>query len=352
MNVRLRNKYSAECSDVILDIYLIPIKPNTKNWTEPDFKKLGTAYAKKWGYGHEEWNNSPKNDFSQNGQKWHAFHSQGFYDKDPKKFNSEHKIFVFMSGSGGVFNGVALNPILSTDKEARSVGNKVRLNKRGKLLWEGIHKCCPNLKESKFTENWNSLDGWKGGFRWKVLKKNFIWFDKPVIIQRSQIDSKSKWGMHYGAPQKLNEKIRMKFWEALRESISYTKHSLDAVEIEQYDPNECTGREEGAKKTIYVNVYERNKKNRDEAIKAYGSKYCCDVCGFDFGKVYGDIGKNFIHVHHIIPLSTIQKNYKINPAKDLVPVCPNCHAMLHRHGYMDYKSFKKMYKQKKKRAKE
>jgi 5-methylcytosine-specific restriction protein A len=46
--------------------------------------------------------------------------------------------------------------------------------------------------------------------------------------------------------------------------------------------------------------------------------------------MYGEIGKNFIHVHHVKPLSEIDEQYKINPIKDLRPVCPNCHAMLHK----------------------
>lgn len=47
-------------------------------------------------------------------------------------------------------------------------------------------------------------------------------------------------------------------------------------------------------------------------------------------KVYGEIGRGFIHVHHKVPLSSIGKEYELDPIKDLVPVCPNCHAMLHR----------------------
>ena len=42
------------------------------------------------------------------------------------------------------------------------------------------------------------------------------------------------------------------------------------------------------------------------------------------------LGKGFIHVHHIVPIHTIGKGYKVDPSTDLVPVCPNCHAMLHR----------------------
>lgn len=85
---------------------------------------------------------------------------------------------------------------------------------------------------------------------------------------------------------------------------------------------------EGAKKQINVNIYERSKVARDKCIEHYG--FLCSVCGFDFVKVYGDIGENFIHVHHITPISEIGVSYKLDPVKDLRPLCPNCHAMIHR----------------------
>jgi hypothetical protein len=85
---------------------------------------------------------------------------------------------------------------------------------------------------------------------------------------------------------------------------------------------------EGAKKVIVVNAYERDGKARDSCIEAWGSN--CVVCDFDFEKLYGAIGKGFIHVHHLVPLATIGKEYTLDPKKDLRPVCPNCHAMLHR----------------------
>jgi len=46
---------------------------------------------------------------------------------------------------------------------------------------------------------------------------------------------------------------------------------------------------------------------------------------------YGGIADGYIHVHHIVPIASVGKQYKLNPLTDLVPVCPNCHAMLH-HG--------------------
>lgn len=85
---------------------------------------------------------------------------------------------------------------------------------------------------------------------------------------------------------------------------------------------------EGTKSTITVNSYERNPEAREKCIEHFGC--FCAVCGFDFEKNYGVLGVNYIHVHHLIPLNQIKKEYSVDPIKDLVPVCPNCHAMIHR----------------------
>lgn len=85
---------------------------------------------------------------------------------------------------------------------------------------------------------------------------------------------------------------------------------------------------EGAMRVITVNSYERNKTARNICLKHYG--YNCAVCGFNFGKVYGKEFSDFIHVHHLTPLFEIKEAYEVNPIEDLVPVCPNCHAVIHR----------------------
>ncbi|MGM7897564.1 HNH endonuclease [Yersinia enterocolitica] len=79
---------------------------------------------------------------------------------------------------------------------------------------------------------------------------------------------------------------------------------------------------------VNVNAYERDPEARRACIRHYG--FVCQCCGFDFEKTYGELGKNFIHVHHIRPLRTLGEGYCINPVTDLVPLCPNCHAMIHR----------------------
>lgn len=85
---------------------------------------------------------------------------------------------------------------------------------------------------------------------------------------------------------------------------------------------------EGSSQVVSVNSYERNPRARDKCIEHYG--YCCVICNFDFEESYGDIGTNYIHVHHVVSLSKVDSEYEVDPINDLVPVCPNCHAMIHR----------------------
>ena len=97
---------------------------------------------------------------------------------------------------------------------------------------------------------------------------------------------------------------------------------------EQFNDEEVNKLTEGAKKEITVNAYERSSQARQKCIEKYGTK--CSVCNFDFEQKYGKIGKDFIHVHHLTTISSIAENYEVNPIEDLRPVCPNCHAMLHK----------------------
>ena len=85
---------------------------------------------------------------------------------------------------------------------------------------------------------------------------------------------------------------------------------------------------EGATRRISVDAYERDPRARKDCLANHG--YACVICEFDFAKVYGDLGKGFIHVHHIRPLGKVGEAYEVNPAVDLIPVCPNCHSMIHR----------------------
>ena len=114
-----------------------------------------------------------------------------------------------------------------------------------------------------------------------------------------------------------SNKLKVWGYKVLTERIS---EEVDASQI-----NELT---EGSVTRILVNKYERNIKARKKCILHYGLN--CKVCEFNFKEHYGDIGENFIHVHHVKELNKIRGKYIINPIEDLIPVCANCHSMLHK----------------------
>lgn len=89
-----------------------------------------------------------------------------------------------------------------------------------------------------------------------------------------------------------------------------------------------TGLPEGACSTVTVNRYERSPVNRAACIAAHGST--CMACGFDFGAVYGSLAHGYIEVHHRIPVSKMGGSYRVDPVNDLIPLCANCHAAVHR----------------------
>lgn len=133
-------------------------------------------------------------------------------------------------------------------------------------------------------------------------------------------------------------KLHIKYYENLQNITMKKQRKLleELTNLESNNivyPDEISEKEEtkileGSKKQVLVNVYERDTKARQACLDEFG--YICKICDFDFEKKYGLIGKEFIHVHHLIPLSEIKEEYEVNPIEDLIPVCPNCHAMLHR----------------------
>ncbi len=84
---------------------------------------------------------------------------------------------------------------------------------------------------------------------------------------------------------------------------------------------------EGRIVELTLSTYERDPAARKACLNHYGTR--CQACKLDFGETYGDLGQGFIHVHHITPLSQVREAHVVDPVKDLIPVCPNCHSMLH-----------------------
>jgi len=101
--------------------------------------------------------------------------------------------------------------------------------------------------------------------------------------------------------------------------------SLIPIEDDEYTNEKYS---DGASISVKVNRYERDPRNRAAALSIHG--YTCKGCGLLMSDKYGDIATGFIEVHHIVPVSEGGNNYLIDPSRDLLPLCPNCHSIIHR----------------------
>ena len=103
-------------------------------------------------------------------------------------------------------------------------------------------------------------------------------------------------------------------------------------EIEDYDKGvRHREGEDGGERSV---AYERSPQARRACLRHYGCK--CSICGIDFGKEFGEEFSGVIEVHHLEPLSLSKGEREIDPIKDLVPLCPNCHKMVHRKAGKPY----------------
>ncbi|AKB17052.1 HNH endonuclease [Methanosarcina sp. WWM596] len=261
----------------------------------------------------------------------------------------------------GEYRKLILSLFLEALKKANSYGS----NKWGAYYYdEGVRLLVGNLIVFTVHKNgiWLTLDKQLLNERtdiWKLLDESDLWHwetgdyseYKPVPSMNGYYTPSNKdsdiWPivreLHFyyidnvaNKYKWLNIKSQPKHSDKL---LEYLKHELGLRSIpfpnygetdiaEEISSEESSNLFEGAKKQITVNAYERNPTARKECLQKYGFK--CSVCGFDFEEVYGEIGREYIHVHHLKPLYEINEEYKVDPINDLRPVCPNCHSMLHK----------------------
>ena len=181
----------------------------------------------------------------------------------------------------------------------------------------------------------------------KVLER---WNEKPYHkelmvskLGQTEYRLKVKWCINLRKPISRCEHNKIVGWPP-RRSVRHTVQSISnhkAAEqllkaMQQYADSEMSLPEEvnepnqyfeGTTSRIEINTYERNRQARSACIEHYGKS--CYVCGFSFGATYGEVAEGYIHVHHLVPLSEIGEGYEVDPVKDLRPVCPSCHAVIH-----------------------
>ena len=181
------------------------------------------------------------------------------------------------------------------------------------------------LAQKAFWKDRTQLNSIKGYVVFEKLKK----VDKATLsfdyfVQNNLISGAPIQGRRTDRDKAPNDSIRI----FLAHIVNEFNNETIATDYPDEADLENKSFPEGAKQTVQVNRYERNPEARAKCLEIHGIR--CEICKMSFAETYGTFAKDFIHVHHITPLHQISENYEVNPETDLMPVCPNCHAMLHR----------------------
>ncbi len=210
-------------------------------------------------------------------------------------------------------------------------GDRFFLFKQGREFPTGIFASGFITKPSYKALHWDFEKAQQGittlyvGIQFDVLINPYI--DEVLereFLLKDKIFSKVNWNTQASGIEikpEIAEELEIIWEEFLSEN--------DFISPEEIEETDSTAIFEGAIKIITVNSYERNSKARKKCIEKYKAK--CFICGFNFNKIYGKaVAQDYIQVHHLKQLSEIGEEYEVDPIEDLRPVCPNCHAMIHR----------------------
>ena len=141
-------------------------------------------------------------------------------------------------------------------------------------------------------------------------------------------------------------------YEDVKESlIKLSKGVIASKKAVLFDENAIIN--EGSLLDKKVKKTQRSLKLREFAISKFTKKdgIQCIACGFDFKKNYGSIGEGYIEIHHIKPIFSFADNdfekTLADAVKNLVPLCANCHRMVHRQNknQLTIKQLKKILKE-------
>jgi predicted HNH restriction endonuclease len=243
-----------------------------------------------------------------------------------------------MTGSGRAFN-TAPDPVMRRGDRIVNQGATIRLMKDKFEEWlESI-----NLKKSS-----KKYSGAISGILSKIAQEHkfcYTRLDEIVLVKdfkkvKELLEGTENFKKIESTGNRMYSNALKKYLEFLESAESNNEYP-DDVDEEQTTP-------EYAVRQVLVNKYERDSVNRKKCIEHYTNNPTrpikCLVCDFNFELIYGERGRDFIHIHHTIPMRELKNDYNINPVKDLIPVCCNCHAMLHRKKdeLLEYQELKKI----------
>jgi predicted HNH restriction endonuclease len=222
---------------------------------------------------------------------------------------------------------------------------------KGQPRWKAIHAWVSNKDTVKSTYTFDIYELKRAVNESRVIPARITW------VPLSKCHNNEKYmGVAYYSPKTMNKSNQPRYvaipksvWSAGEGSIESPIQYILKKEATIIDIQTMTIKEwsevlnkysrsrniaentyfKGNKISGYNTHIERNSKARNMFLLKL-EKWACQVCTFDFHVEYGEIGEDYIHVHHNDPLGNRAGiGRAVNIETDFTAICPNCHYMIH-----------------------
>ncbi|WP_454741361.1 HNH endonuclease [Cupriavidus necator] len=264
-----------------------PILWNTNSYQTPSGAKVSSGYPKKTGYGHEEWNNSPRLRLTRNNQHFRVFHTEGV--KEAPLLENAGQTFIFLTASHGGSQqlvGIAGNAFgLSDDKfksERLDIVEDLSLENLWVDAWEVENvKKCYKQDEKAFKKHWKKDLHWIPN--WICPEEFFLWFDEPITLDARAITGKAKILTMFNSYTELNLATANRYLETVpsTQRDERWRRLADAIRCAPADPidtRESTDDTSSATTVLStVNARRGQGKFREDLMAMWGG--ACAVTG-------------------------------------------------------------------------
>jgi 5-methylcytosine-specific restriction protein A len=245
--------------------------------------------------------------------------------------------------TGADFSGGAS----TVEARLRALGYEVRRLKSPDWTRDEIVLACALVE----ANGWRALDGNDPRVRElsELLQAPVIFpfedrglaFRNSAGVARKTADIATRHPLYSGAPTNgsyLDREVLADFLarpEEMRAKAAairavFAEGELPPLVVSDVDLDEIAAEEGG----VLLRQHLRRERNQQlrrakiAAVRSAGLAIACEVCGFEFERVYGDRGRDYIECHHRTPL--FSSGATKTTLHDLALICSNCHRMIHR----------------------
>lgn len=219
-----------------------PVFWNTNGYIKPSGSRAASGYPAEHGYGHEEWNNSPRMAFTRNGQPYRVFHTEGI-GSAPLDQNAG-QTFVFMTAShDGIQQlvGIAANAVSLIGDDYRHHRDSLASDLKIDELWSDAWQT-PTVQlayegsQAEFRKEWARTHSWISN--WVCPEEYFWWIEFPVTLNAHELVGKRRLLNMYGSFTTLDRSIAVKFMLAVPNQARGERwhRILDAIQVTPSDP--------------------------------------------------------------------------------------------------------------------